>query len=258
MSSYISTYNEREIEGFARKRHEHIAQSPFERYRLELMGLLFDNSIKGMVLDIGCNIGEGTRTYKHRAKKAVLMDKELFLLKCAGRFNKDLTNLSFVCADLANLPFRGSSFDSIILTEVLEHQPKGIHNEILEEILRIAKDGCTIFISTPNRLSVPALEGKFIKIFFRNYIWNAWDDTHQYIYSSKEFINFLSSRGLQIKDWLGYYFLPGSLLIRLPKKMQQVLGYLSFLVSRHLGRTFPFKYLGFSTIVQLQKLASRM
>ncbi|MBL7129842.1 MAG: class I SAM-dependent methyltransferase [Candidatus Omnitrophica bacterium] len=231
-------------------------QSPFEKYRLRLLDSLFDSSISGVVLDIGCNIGGVAKIYKNNIKKAVLMDKDSFLLKCAGHFNDYSKNLSFVCGDLVNLPFRDFSFDNIILTEVIEHTSKEVHKKILREILRIGKNGCTIFISTPNRLSLPALEGRFIKIFLKNYVWNAWDNTHQYVYTSREFIKFLSLSNLCIKKWFGYYFLPGSLLIRLPKRLQQILGYFSYLVSKYLGELFPFKYLGFSTIVELQKVGN--
>lgn len=247
-------YSKEKIEDSVKKRHEHIMQSPFEKYRLKLLNLLFRNSINGTVLEIGCNIGAAAKIYKSNIRKAVLMDIDLFLLKCANHFNADSKNLSFVCGDSVDLPFQEFSFDSIIFTEVLEHISKEFHNKVLKEILRIGKVNCTILISTPNRLSFPALEGKFIELFFKDYVWNAWNAEHRYIYSSKEFINFLSSNGLCIKKWFGYYFLPGSLLVRLPKKLQQILGYFSYLFSKYLGKIFPFKYLGFSTIVELQRL----
>lgn len=65
----VTNYNKKSIEDFTKQRYSHITQSPFEKYRLELMRLLVDNSLNGVVLDIGRNIGTGARIYSHKAKR---------------------------------------------------------------------------------------------------------------------------------------------------------------------------------------------
>jgi 2-polyprenyl-3-methyl-5-hydroxy-6-metoxy-1,4-benzoquinol methylase len=241
-----------DIVEFTRTKQLHTELSQFDKYRIKLMSMIFNRSLSGIVLDVGCSIGEMVKYYERHSSKSICCDTDLFLIRGARYVNKSLSKSSFICGDIRNLPFQNAYFDTIIALETIEHIPKCDHERVIDEILRIAKPNAVIYISTPNRFSLPGVEGKLIKILARDYKWDAWDPTHKYIYSSREFIRFTASKNLQIRNIYGFYFLPGSTLVRLPAIIQRILGAFSFFISRSFGCFFPLKYLGFSTILELK------
>ncbi|MEW6614395.1 MAG: class I SAM-dependent methyltransferase [Thermodesulfobacteriota bacterium] len=241
-----------DIAEFTRTKKLHTELSQFDKYRIKLMRRVFNKSLSGIVLDTGCSIGEMVKYYERRSSKSICCDMDLFLIRGTRYVNKNLPKSSFICADIRNLPFQNAYFDTIIALEIIEHLPKCDHERVINEILRVAKPDAVIYISTPNRFSLSGVEGKLIKIFVRDYKWSAWDSSHKYIYSSREFIRFTASKNLHIKNIYGFYFLPGSTLVRLPAILQRILGTFSFFISRSFGCFFPLKYLGFSTILELK------
>jgi len=238
------------------KRKNLLKSSPFDKYRFQFIKMILQKEPRdSYILDIGCNIGILGEYYKTLGSKVTYIDIDNFFIKCAraNNFNFNIEQ-SFICASLENIPVKDSFFDIIIVSEVIEHLPIEKHRQALEEILRVAKTNSTIAITTPNRFSLPGLEGRFIELFVNGYKWVAWDETHHYIYSSWEFVHFLkSNKKLKIDKIYGFYFLSGSLIVRMPVFMQDVLGYLSFLVSKYLGAFLPLRYLGFTTMVILRK-----
>jgi len=243
-----------DVAGYALARQIRFENSPFDIYRNAIMNKILSGKCTGKVLEIGSNTGIMTKSYEANSTHIILCDYNLFYLKGA-RLNHsgNLQKIKFVCADAGSLPFKSAYFDTVIILEVIEHLPKDRHDRLLEEVLRVCRSGANVFISTPNNFSLPSIEGKLMELLIRGFKWNAWDDTHQYIYSSWSFIRFLKGFNVKIAYFLGFYFLPGSLLVRMPIFVQNTLGYFSYLISCLFGRHFPLRYAGFTTIVRLNK-----
>ena len=228
--------------------------SPFDTYRNTVMSKILSCKSSGKVLEIGSNTGIMTKLYEANFTRIVLCDCDFFCLKGAKLNHGDNSQkIKFVCADAGDLPFKDAYFDIVIILEVIEHLHKDRHIQLLEEVLRVCRSGASVFISTPNNFSLPSMEGKLMELLIRGFKWNAWDDTHQYIYSSWDFIRFLKCFNVKIAYFLGFYFLPGSLLVRMPVFVQKILGYFSYLISYLFGRYFPLCYVGFTTIVKVTK-----
>lgn len=96
------------------------------------------------ILDIGCGPG-------------VLLNKLEAELKCEC-FGLDISvvairllkgmNISGVVARLPEIPFKDSTFDTVIATEVLEHLENP--SETLNQMKRVAKPGSLLICSVPN------------------------------------------------------------------------------------------------------------
>ena len=249
-----AAYEEGSLEKYITALRARFKTSPFDLYRLRLMRRIFGNEPKGSVLEIGCNAGIMAQAYERAASKIILSDYELFFVKGAAVINKRFSNkIVFSVNDAKRLPFKDKTFDTISALELIEHVPLEAHAAVLEEIRRVSKNNAAIYLSTPNARSIPGFEGRILEAFVRGYKWNAWNDAHKYIYTAKLFKDFLNDRGFVIKRIYGYYFLPGSLMVRLPAKLQLFAGYISYLFSRYLGRFEPFRSTGFTTIVHAEK-----
>ena len=241
-----------DVDGYIRARKQRNSLGAFDRYRLRLTGELLRNLVVGSVLDIGANIGAMVKHYQQYNTKITLCDLDHFVLTAA---RKNYPELKFTCANLKSLPFKNNSFNTVVSLETIEHLTLSQQEEAINELIRVAKPGAILCVSTPNRFSLPGIEGSFIQWFVKGYKWDAWDNDHKYIYSARDFEIFLKrfQKKLLLKKFYGSYYLPGSLLVRLPVCLQRSLGMASYLVSRYLGNLFPFRYIGFTAIAVLKK-----
>lgn len=247
--------NNADLPGYVEEMRTRFNESPFDKYRFKLYGdILNKEKALGATIDIGSNIGLLAKTYAARSPAVVLCDMDPFSLSGAKLVNAGLSaKIDYVCSDIHALPFQDAYFDTVIAFEVLEHLPKEKHAEVIGELLRICRKGARLYMSTPNRISFAGLEGKIIETFVKGYKWNAWDPTHRYIYSSFEFINFLKQFDARVVWSMGSYFLPGSLMVRMPGMVQRGLGLFSYLIAKYLGGAFPFKWCGFTIVAELRK-----
>ncbi|MCX5694994.1 MAG: class I SAM-dependent methyltransferase [Candidatus Omnitrophica bacterium] len=248
----------KDIPGYisARKRRAFI--SPFDYYRLVLMKEIFLKYLPGgRMLDIGANIGAMSGVYKSRCSEVILSDIDEFIINSANRENEldNGENLRYVCADAKNLAFKDRRFNAIVNLETIEHLPACDQEQVIEEMLRVTREGGTIFLSTPNSFSLAGLEGKLMELIKRGFKWTAWDPDHKCVYSSFGFINFLKrfDNKLQIEEVYGSYFLPGSITVRMPFFIHRVLGYVSYLMAKASRYLLPLRYTGFTIIVILKK-----
>ncbi|HGY11524.1 MAG TPA: class I SAM-dependent methyltransferase [Desulfobacterales bacterium] len=108
------------------------------------------------ILDIGC--GEGRHTIEACRKNGTLCVgadfsfKNLIETKKKINFHQGINDLccksiDLSCMDVTNLPFKNSSFDNVICSEVLEHIPDD--KKAILELVRILKPGKTLAISVP-------------------------------------------------------------------------------------------------------------
>ena len=101
------------------------------------------------VLDLGCGEGYGTDLVARTARQVVGADRSWEVVahaatKYAGR------NTCFVVCDAQRLPFRATSFQTVISFEVIEHVRDV--SSYLREIQRVCAAGAPALLSTPNRL----------------------------------------------------------------------------------------------------------
>lgn len=118
------------------------------------------------VLDIGC--GEG-----------LLLEKIIAAKKEASVYGIDLNpenveiclahSLPAILADAKKLPFADRTFDTCIMTEVIEHLEQGQPQDVIREIARVLKEGGQLFLMFPNDRNYKIsrlLTFKFKKAFY--------------------------------------------------------------------------------------------
>jgi 2-polyprenyl-6-hydroxyphenyl methylase/3-demethylubiquinone-9 3-methyltransferase len=106
----------------------------------------------GRVLDCGCNDGAFTLDLVKHGHEAVGVDILPVNINRALDNMPDIpevtTKLDYYVADIENLPFEDKDFDTVVLTETLEHL---IHpRRGLEEVHRVLKDDGIMLVSVPN------------------------------------------------------------------------------------------------------------
>lgn len=100
-----------------------------------------------MVLDIGSGIGGTVRLFSEE-NTCISLEIDLEKLKNQPKHGQ----LIDICADATRLPFRKSTFDIIILQDVIEHIGDAEH--LLTSVLELLKDDGILYMSTPNRFSI--------------------------------------------------------------------------------------------------------
>jgi 2-polyprenyl-3-methyl-5-hydroxy-6-metoxy-1,4-benzoquinol methylase len=121
------------------------------------------------ILDIGA--GEGSTSK--------ILSKNNFVFSLEPKFerikkNEKTNSLQPVIAEGLKLPFQSSSFDLIILQDVIEHL--NINKEFVDDLNHLLKKNGIIYLSTPNRLSIiniisdPHWGMPFLSLFNRSQI----------------------------------------------------------------------------------------
>jgi len=106
--------------------------------------ILTDRLEKGAsVLDAGCGSGHPVTQILAKNFQVTGLDFSLQQIRFA---NGELSNARFVCADLANIPFRDSTFDAIVSFYALIHIPREEHREVIQSFHRILKPKGQAFI----------------------------------------------------------------------------------------------------------------
>lgn len=97
------------------------------------------------ILDIGCGIGAYVAKFREFTQQVYGIDVERARVL---KGSKGLPNLSVARGE--DLPYKDNTFDVIFLNEVLEHVEDDA--KVVEEALRVTRDGGHIVIYVPNRL----------------------------------------------------------------------------------------------------------
>ena len=118
------------------------------RNRLRLTVSLARQMAPGrQVLDVGCAQGNIATLLAECGFQVTAVDLRLTFLQYARR-KRTHGDLNYIVASGDQLPFTGSSYDVIILTELLEHV--AWPEEFLRASLRCLRTGGILVISTPN------------------------------------------------------------------------------------------------------------
>jgi SAM-dependent methyltransferase len=114
-----------------------------------------DNS---RILDIGCGSGRHTAAAYDLRRGSVIgadpnfkdLQEACTRLDLHARWTPRKNGAwSLAAADISHLPFRDSSFDVVICSEVLEHIAD--HRRAVQESIRVLKPGCQLVVSIPRR-----------------------------------------------------------------------------------------------------------
>jgi len=119
-------------------------------------------------LDIGC--GSGYLLNQAVCKRGVGADISDLMVKTARENCKNSGKKFIVQSDAENLPFKNSSFDKIVSTEVIEHILHPI--ALLEEIERVSRYDTVTVITIPNEKLINWIKNilfslKIHKLLFR-------------------------------------------------------------------------------------------
>ncbi len=112
-----------------------------------------------ITLDAGCGNGRHSwEVYKNNHAPIIAFDidpvcvkKNMYLLALLKEEKEIKGSYHLLIADVNKLPFKDSSFDKIICSEVLEHIPED--KSVLEELVRVLRKDGAIGISVPHYLA---------------------------------------------------------------------------------------------------------
>lgn len=113
---------------------------------------LSPGSSSGELLELGCGSG-GFVVAAARTEATVACDVALRWLVLARKRVKEAgVHCDLVCANAEALPFAGATFQHVVAIDLLEHaaDPKAV----LQQAARVLKENGTVFLATPNRLSL--------------------------------------------------------------------------------------------------------
>jgi SAM-dependent methyltransferase len=99
-------------------------------------------------LDIGCSSGLISSIIAPFVGKMIGLEYDIIALRSADQDIRRRVQL--ILGDAMYLPFRESSFDVVICTQVYEHVPDDV--QLFDEIYRVLKAGGIVFFSGPNWL----------------------------------------------------------------------------------------------------------
>jgi ubiquinone/menaquinone biosynthesis C-methylase UbiE len=101
----------------------------------------------GTVLDVGCGVGDETKSMSAADRFVVGIDYSPFTMVDAGRTHGNAT-LRFAGMDGARLGVRSHSIDSVVSSHIIEH----FTNPVLHvaELARVAKSDGAAYVITPN------------------------------------------------------------------------------------------------------------
>ena len=136
-NEYFTLYNE-----IAEKYPEEaiVYATPQGQSREQLIKALILPELKGLTLDIGCNDGH----YAKYIKEYIGIDMARAALHKFRRYKQ----YKYRVQGLAEmLPFSDCSFDSVFISEIIEHVKNPL--KVLHEIYRILKQNGQVLITTP-------------------------------------------------------------------------------------------------------------
>lgn len=126
-----------------------------ERLGTQLDGWLRTATGTPGFLDLGCGPGMLLAAAASRGVSGLGIDVSLVWLVVARRMIEEHGGVATLCAAFAeSLPLRDASTPAIVSLDVIEHV--GDQTRYLAEIDRVAADGATLALATPNRFSLAA------------------------------------------------------------------------------------------------------
>ena len=124
--------------------------------------LIVANRKEGLILDVGCGVGQVAIKIAEEGSKCVGIDISPIAIKTATKDSKKNDNAFFMVASGYNLPFKQETFNTVGCFDILEHLENP--ERCLDEMTRVLKRNGTIVIASPNMLSPVYVKGLKQKI----------------------------------------------------------------------------------------------
>ena len=239
-------------------------KNPYDKYRMHAVIEAVRSCEPRTILDNGCGACLIGSELARRGYKVTGSDISWELLKQVPR-NK---NLNLVAGDSEELPFKDSSFDCVVCSEVLEHLKD--HKKAAKEIARVMRRGGLAVITIPNMFCYDSLEGSFgiisksiatinflIRILRMKPVYQYGHNTHLNKMLPSQWKALLESAGLKVDKERAVFLSP-----YLPERMQFLeravyelpgLFHLKTWVDDWVSGVWPFKYLGISHLFVCRK-----
>ncbi len=105
-----------------------------------------------LVLEVGCGTGMVTEMYYGSHIRLVAVDLSLESLELLRqRFGHSNSNILCVRADATSLPFRHSSFETVICANTIQHLPsKSLREKLVHELARVGGSKSDIVVTAHN------------------------------------------------------------------------------------------------------------
>jgi len=163
-----------------------------EKYELKILRAM--SSIKNIetALEIGCGNGNGTKVIKKyfSPKNIIAIDLDEKMIEIAQRRNKD-TSVTYKVMDASKLDFPNNHFDAVFDFGIIHHIPNW--KDCIQELKRVLKPNAEVILE---ELSIDTFS-KGIGRVWRKIL----DHPYQQMYSAKQFIEFMTETGFEIKNY---------------------------------------------------------
>lgn len=169
-----------------------LIQKIWHESRWQVLSELLDSRAK-RILDLGCASGHFTFRMQSFLPKASVIGVDVYE-PFIQLFREKYPELDCVCADAGSLPFEDHSFDTVVLSEVLDHvvDPK----LVLFEIKRILRDGGKLIVS----LDELSLAFRVLWFFWiRTNPGRVWQGAHLHHFNIDSFEKLLISSGFSVE-----------------------------------------------------------
>ncbi len=117
----------------------------FQKYYIFLRG---DEEEKGLILDVGCGVGQVTNNLGKEGMEAVGVDVSPIGVRTAHKNRNRDSQVHFVVASGYNLPFRERVFQTVGCLNVLEHMQRP--EKCIREMVRVTSEN--MVVACPNLL----------------------------------------------------------------------------------------------------------
>lgn len=149
ISPYYDRANDRISLGLQKKRKN--------KFVSEVLKTINEDSY---LLDLCCGTGDIGLSLKEKSPARVVgVDFSENMLKIAKAKAKSFKNISFIKADVKNLPFKDETFDNITISFGLRNTDD--YKKVLEEMVRVGKDKAFVYV-----MDSFTIENIFIKPFY--------------------------------------------------------------------------------------------
>jgi 2-polyprenyl-3-methyl-5-hydroxy-6-metoxy-1,4-benzoquinol methylase len=125
-------------------------------------------AVRGLkVIEIGCGRGGFAKYLVEQGADLVAADFSETAVEIARRRLAGSPNCEILVADIQDIPFSPETFDVVVSLETLEHVPDP--DRALAELVRVAKVGGSVVITTPNYLSLIGLYRIYLRLIGRRF-----------------------------------------------------------------------------------------
>ncbi|MDH7514506.1 MAG: class I SAM-dependent methyltransferase [Bacteroidota bacterium] len=154
------------------------------------------------ILEVGAGTGRDTFFMAKDGAELFLLDYAFHALRLMSSLKPEGVDITIIGGDAFRLPFKDRTFDVVFHQGLLEHFRLDDSRRILEENIRVLKDGGLLLVDVPQRWHVYTLI-KHLLIPL-----NAWFAGWEREFSINELVRILESLGLVFRAAYGEWMYP--------------------------------------------------